>query len=82
MRHILGIPSDAYDNLKDDLYEGKTLRTSQQALADVAMANVEASKRVNREHGTVLIGNEVVELCPMTMPEGSLFFRDWKPEDD
>lgn len=54
---------------------------SQQDLIDIAKAYEEASKRVNREHGTVQIANQVIELKPMGIPEGLLFYLDYKYAD-
>jgi hypothetical protein len=69
MRRRLGIDKPVFNKSKQDLI-------------DIAKAYEEASKRVNREHGTVKIANMVIKPEPMPMPTGMIFYLDWKPKDD
>jgi hypothetical protein len=81
MRRLLGIPEDAYDHLKEDLYKDKApLNPSQQALVDVVKAHEEATLEVYRIHNTSLIKNEVISVEPMKAPEGALFFLSSMPD--
>lgn len=82
MRRLLGIQEDAYDRLKDDLYsDNPPLNPSQQSLADVVKACQESTLEVYRIHNTSLIKNEVISVEPMKMPEGALFFLDYRPDE-
>lgn len=83
MRRLLGIPDDAYDHFKDDLHSDRPpLNPSQQSLTDVVEAYQRASERVNRNHGKILIKNEIVKVEPMSMPDSFLLLLDWKSKDD
>lgn len=79
MRRLLGIPEDAYDNLKEDLYKDKTpLTPNQQALVDVVNMYHAAELRANRNH--IPIANEIIEVQPMIAPAGALFFLSSMPD--
>ena len=50
--------------------------TPREELIAVVKAYQEASERVNRNHGKILIKNEVTKVKPMTMPKGLLFYLE------
>ena len=80
MRRLLGIPEDAYDRLKEKIYADKTpLTPSQQDLVDVVNMYHAAELRTRRNH--VPMVNEIIEVQPMSMPSGALFFLDYRPDE-
>jgi hypothetical protein len=62
-------------------FKKRTLAQSKQDLIDVVKACQEATLEVHRIHNTTLIKNEIISVEPMKMPEGALFFLDYRPDE-
>ena len=62
-------------------FKKRTLAQNRQDLIDVAKACQEATLEVYRRHSTTLIKNEIISVEPMKMPEGALFFMDYRPDE-
>jgi hypothetical protein len=62
-------------------FKKRTLAQSKQDLIDLVKAHEEATAEVYRRHSTTLIKNEVISVEPMKMPEGAIFFLDYRSDE-
>jgi len=59
-------------------FKSRTAAQRRKAFKEVVQAHLGANEKTIRDHGKILIRNDVIELKPMGIPEGLLFYLDYK----